>query len=111
MFNHRRELKRQQLQDRSRFKIGQILHVSPSPLCLPIIPDSPLHPVLFHASQEQYLLVCLLGKGGFSEVWKAFDLGPRLTHVVCGVISKFLRPPPVFTAVILLPGREDPPAE
>jgi len=57
---HRRELKRMQLQDRSKFKAGAIL-------------------------RDQYLLVSLLGKGGFSEVWKAFDLSGRLQEVAVKV--------------------------
>ena len=60
IMSHRRELKRVQLMDRSRLRRNTILN-------------------------NQYMLVQLLGKGGFSEVWKAFDLGPRLTYVAVKV--------------------------
>jgi tousled-like kinase len=56
---HIRELKRIHNEDHSRFKDHPILH-------------------------EQYLLLTLIGKGGFSEVHKAFDLKEQ-RYVACKV--------------------------
>jgi tousled-like kinase len=58
---HRRELKRCALEDRSKFKRGQCT-----------------------GGDGQYVLTSLLGKGGFSEVWKAFDT-TRLINVAVKV--------------------------
>ncbi|KAK0418139.1 hypothetical protein QR680_013393 [Steinernema hermaphroditum] len=56
---HIRELKRVQYEEASRFKDHELLH-------------------------KRYLLLSLLGKGGFSEVWRAFDLEEN-RYVACKI--------------------------
>lgn len=57
---HIREMKRIQCEKQSRFKNFQSLH------------------------NERYLLLSLLGKGGFSEVWQAYDLEEN-RYVACKI--------------------------
>ncbi|CAD5222661.1 unnamed protein product [Bursaphelenchus okinawaensis] len=56
---HIREMKRIQCEENSRFKNHIVLH-------------------------ERYLLMSLLGKGGFSEVWRAYDLDEN-RYVACKI--------------------------
>uniref|UniRef100_A0A914HE53 Protein kinase domain-containing protein n=1 Tax=Globodera rostochiensis TaxID=31243 RepID=A0A914HE53_GLORO len=56
---HIREMKRVQCEEQSRFKDNELMH-------------------------ERYLLLSLLGKGGFSEVWRAFDLEEN-RYVACKI--------------------------
>ncbi|TKR67857.1 hypothetical protein L596_023941 [Steinernema carpocapsae] len=56
---HIRELKRVQYEEASRFRDHELLH-------------------------KRYLLLSLLGKGGFSEVWRAFDLEEN-RYVACKI--------------------------
>lgn len=67
---HIRELKRIHNEDQSRFNN---------------------HPVL----NERYLLLMLLGKGGFSEVHKAFDLKVIILHFMIPTRSIFRTEHPV----------------
>ncbi|KAI6170705.1 BMA-TLK-1, isoform e [Aphelenchoides bicaudatus] len=57
---HIREMKRIQCEDQSRFKNFECLH------------------------NNRYLLISLLGKGGFSEVWRAYDLDEN-RYVACKI--------------------------
>lgn len=57
---HVREMKRIQCEDQSRFKNFEVLH------------------------KGRYLLSSLLGKGGFSEVWRAYDLEEN-RYVACKI--------------------------
>ncbi|KAL3116072.1 hypothetical protein niasHT_007372 [Heterodera trifolii] len=56
---HIREMKRVQCEEQSRFKDNELMN-------------------------ERYLLLSLLGKGGFSEVWRAFDLEEN-RYVACKI--------------------------